>query len=105
MEQFLPSNINYLDNLPKAIPSERKRRRYYPTGGNAAYLPGNEIRINVESPRAFLDPNNCYLTFTFLNSTGQTLGFDLGEAYSLFKTFRIHQGGYECCYYPCYWWN
>jgi len=95
MEQFLPSNINYLDNLPKAIPSERKRRRYYPTGGNAAYIPGNEIRINVESPRAFLDPNNCYLTFTFLNSTGQTLGFDLGGAYSLFKTFRIHQGGNE----------
>lgn len=95
MEQFLPANINYLDTLPKAIPSERKRRRFYPTGGNAAYIAGNEIRINIESPRAFLDPNNCYLTFRFLNGTGQTLGFDLGGAYSLFKTFRIHQAGNE----------
>ena len=95
MEQFLPANINYLDTLPKAIPSERKRRRFYPTGGNSAYLPGNEIRINIESPRAFLDPNNCYLNFRLLNSTGQPLGLDLGGAYSLFKTFRIHQAGNE----------
>lgn len=97
MEQFLPSNVNYLDTLPKAIPSERKRRRFYPTGGNAAYLPGNEIRINIESPRAFLDPNNCYLNFEFSNTTGQTLGFDIAGAYNLFKTFRIHQAGNEIC--------
>ena len=97
MEQFLPSNINYLDTLPKALPAERKRRRFYPTGGNRDYLPGNEFRINIESPRAFLDPNNCYLTFKFLNSTGQAVGFDLGGAYNFFSTFRIHQAGNEIC--------
>ena len=95
MEQFLPSNVNYLDVLPRAVPSERKRRRFYPTGGNAEYVPGNEIRINIESPRAFLDPSNCYLNFQFVNATAQTVGVDLGGAYSFFSSVRIHQNGNE----------
>ena len=96
MEQVLPSSINYLDTLPRAIPSEHKRRRFYATNG-ATFLPGSTIRIPLDSTREYLDPSNCYLNFTYENTTGQTCTFDLAGGHSFFENFRIQQKGSEIC--------
>lgn len=96
MEQVLPSSINYLDTLPRAIPSEHKRRRFYATNG-ATFLPGSTIRIPLDSTREYLDPSNCYLNFTYENTTGQTCTFDLAGGHSFFENFRIQQKGNEIC--------
>ena len=95
-EQMLPSSVNYLDVLPRAVPSEKSRKRFYSSNGRT-FGPNQTIKINLESTRSFLDPSNCYLEFTFQNTTGQTFGPDLGGAYNFIKNFRIHQAGNEIC--------
>lgn len=94
MEQMLPSSVNYLDVLPKAIPSEKSRKRFFSSNGRT-FGPNQTIKINLESARSFLDPSNCYLDFTFENTTGQNAGFDVGGGYNFIKNFRIHQKGNE----------
>lgn len=94
MEQMLPSSVNYLDVLPKAIPSEKTRKRFFSSNGRT-FGPSQTIKINLESPRSFLDPSNCYLEFVFDNTTGQNCGFDVGGGYNFIKNFRIHQKGNE----------
>ena len=94
MEQMLPSSVNYLDVLPKALPSEKTRKKFYSSNGRT-FSPNQTIKINLESARSFLDPSNTYLEFDFINSTGQTCALDLGGAYNFIKNFRIHQAGNE----------
>lgn len=94
MEQMLPSSVNYLDVLPKAIPSEKTRKRFFSSNGRT-FGPNQTIKIDLESARSFLDPSNCYLDFVFENSTGQNAGFDVGGGYNFIKNFRIHQKGNE----------
>ena len=93
---MLPSSVNYLDVLPKAVPSEKTRRRFYSSNGRT-FGANQTIKINLESTRSFLDPSNCYLEFNFQNTTGQTFNPDLGGAYNFIKNFRIHQAGNEIC--------
>ena len=66
MERVLPKTINYLDVLPKAIPSERKRRRFQPANGTQ-YTEGQTIIIEVADPRHFLDCKTSFLEVTFEN--------------------------------------
>lgn len=94
MEQMLPSSINYLDVLPKAIPAEKSRKRFFSSNGRS-FGPGQTIKINLESSRSFLDPSNCYLEFGFNNTTGGGAGFDVAGGYCLIKNFRIQQKGNE----------
>ena len=94
MEQMLPSSVNYLDVLPKAIPSEKTRKRFFSSNGRT-FSPSQTIKIDLESTRSFLDPSNCYLDFTFENTTGLSCGFDVGGGYNFIKNFRIHQKGNE----------
>jgi len=96
MEQMLPSSVNYLDVLPRAVPSEKTRKRFFSSNGRT-FSPNQTIKINLESTRSFLDPSNCYLEFNFQNTTGQTFSPDLGGAYNFIKNFRIHQAGNEIC--------
>lgn len=95
-EQMLPSSVNYLDTLPRAVPSEKTRKRFYSSNGRT-FSANQTIKINLESTRSFLDPSNCYLDFTFQNTTGVTFGPDIGGAYNFIKNFRIHQAGNEIC--------
>ena len=58
MEAVLPKSVDYLDVLPKAVPSERKRRKYYPANGTQ-YLAGGTVIIEVADNRlvcAILEP-------------------------------------------------
>ena len=91
---MLPSSINYLDVLPKAIPSEKTRKRFFSSNGRT-FGPEDTIKIDLESSRMFLDPSNCFLDFNFVNSTGQGCGLDIGGAYNFIKNFRIQQKGNE----------
>lgn len=95
MEQVLPSTINYLDTLPRAVPSERRRKKFYPTNG-PVFTENTTIRINIEDTRAFMDPSNTFLQFSLnttpANRTGTT---DIAGGYSFVKNFRIHQAGNE----------
>ena len=95
MEQVLPSTINYLDTLPRAVPSERRRKKFYPTNG-PVFTENTTIRINIEDTRAFMDPSNTFLQFS-LNTTpaNQTGTTDIAGGYSFVKNFRIHQAGNE----------
>ena len=51
MEQMLPSSVNYLDVLPKAIPSERSRKRFFSSNGRT-FGANQTIKIDLESARS-----------------------------------------------------
>lgn len=93
-ERSLPSNVDYLDMPPRAVPSERKRRKYYPANGTI-YRPGQTIIIEVNDSRSLLDPANSFLEFTYQNLSARTLGLDLGGAYNFIRTLRVVQAGNE----------
>ena len=93
MEAVLPTNINYLDTLPRAVPSERKRRNFFAANGTQ-YRCGQTIIIEVGDPRAFLDPAQSFLRFTLTNNSGaQSCNLDFGGGACLLKNFRVQQGG------------
>ena len=75
----LPRNADYMSHLPLAMPSEAKRRNYFPVNGQSFTSTGNNIiRIDV-SGDSFLDTKNSYLSFRYVNNTGQAMGFDFGH--------------------------
>ena len=89
----LPRNANYMDILPKAIPSKSKRRTFFPVNGQSFTATGNNIiRIDV-SGDSFLDTKNSYLSFRFNNTSGQACGLDFGAGHGLIKRLRIEQSG------------
>lgn len=91
MERVLPKTINYLDVLPKAVPSERKRKRFQPANGTQ-YTEGQTIIIEVADPRHFLDCKNSYLEFTFENRATR-LSLDRGGGDTLIRNLRVLQAG------------
>ena len=98
MEAVLPQSINYLDTLPKAIPSERKRRNFFAANGTQ-YRPGQTIIIEVQDSRAFLDTQNSFLRFTLTNQSAALAGGlgnfspEFGGGYACIRNFRVQQAG------------
>ena len=92
MERVLPKTVDYLDVLPKAIPAERKRKKFHPANGTQ-YTQGQTIIIEVADPRHFLDTAHSFLEFTFTNNSGTNLSFDFGGADTLIRNLRLQQAG------------
>ena len=83
MERSIPKSINYQDVLPVAVPAVARRRRFFPANGTTFNALGsNEIRIEVGSTNALLDPQHSYLEFQITNTNGaQSLGFNRRVVY------------------------
>ncbi len=89
----LPRNANYMEHLPLAMSSQAKRRNYFPVNGQTFTSTGNNIiRIDI-SGDSFLDTKNSYLTFRYVNNTGQAMGFDFGAGQGFIRRLRIEQAG------------
>jgi hypothetical protein len=91
----LPKNIDYSDVLPQSVPAIQRRRKYYPANGSTFSNKSNkQIRIEVSSPNALLDPSNSYIEFDVRNTDGAiTFGADIGGGAIFFDTLTIEQGG------------
>jgi hypothetical protein len=93
MEAVLPKSINYLDTLPKAVPSERKRRNFFAANGTQ-YRPGQTIIIEVQDSRCFLDTQNSFLRFTLENQDlAGNFSPEFGGGYAMIENFRVQQSG------------
>ena len=95
LERSIPASINYQDVLPVAVPAVARRRRFFPVNGTTFNPDGtNEIRIQLNSTNALLDPQHSYLEFEVVNNNAAaTFGFDIGGAHVLFDEVRVEQGG------------
>ena len=91
----LPKNIDYSDVLPQSVPAIQRRRKFYPANGATFSNKSNkQIRIEVSSPNALLDPSNSYIEFDVRNTDGAiTFGADIGGGAIFFDTLSIEQGG------------
>ena len=91
----LPKNIDYSDVLPQSVPAIQRRRKFYPANGATFSNKTNkQIRIEVYSPNALLDPTNSYIEFDVRNTDGAiTFGSDIGGGAIFFDTLTIEQGG------------
>jgi hypothetical protein len=91
----LPKNIDYSDVLPQSVPAIQRRRKFYPANGATFSNKSNkQIRIEVSSPNALLDPLNSYIEFDVRNTDGAiTFGADIGGGAIFFDTLTIEQGG------------
>lgn len=91
----LPKNIDYSDVLPQSVPAIQRRRKFYPANGsNFSNLSNKQIRIELSSANALLDPTNSYIEFDLTTlAGGPTLGLDIGGGAVLFETLSIEQGG------------
>ena len=92
MEAVLPKSVNYLDTLPKAVPSERKRKNFFAANGTQ-YRPGQTMIIEVSDGRAFLDPHNSFLRFTVTNQGANNMVPELGGGQAFIRNFRVQQNG------------
>ncbi len=98
MERSIPKSINYQDVLPVAVPAVARRRRYYPQNGtNFNFVGTREIRIEVGSTNALLDPQHSYLEFFINNTVAQTVGLDIGGGHIFFDEVSVEQGGRVLC--------
>lgn len=99
-DRSLPASINYGDVLPQAVPAIQHRRKYYPNNGlSFSPVGNNQIRIELSSPSALLDPKNSYLSFEVVNSEavgGNNFGFETSP-YSFFSRLTLEQGGKVLC--------
>ena len=98
MDRKMPGSIDYSDVLPLSVPSQSRRRKFFPVNGgsfNAAST--NEIRIPISSTNALLDCEHSYLDFTVTNNNvapaARTLSLDMGGAAMFFSRVRIEQQG------------
>jgi len=91
----LPKNIDYSDVLPQSVPAIQRRRKFYPANGATFSNKSNkQIRIEVSSPNALLDPSNSYIEFDVRNTDAAiTFGADIGGGAIFFDTLTIEQGG------------
>jgi hypothetical protein len=91
----LPKNIDYSDVLPQSVPAIQRRRKFYPANGATFSNKSNkQIRIEVSSANALLDPLNSYIEFDVRNNNGAiTFGADIGGGAIFFDTLTIEQGG------------
>ena len=99
METVLPKNINYMDNLPRAIPSEPKRRNFFPANGNNYTLNGGQTAIiEIADVRGFLDTTDSFLRFQ-LNNNSAGVGIatdfspDFGGGHCFIRNLRVQQAG------------
>jgi len=95
MERVMPSSIDYSRVLPLSIPAIARRKKFYPANGTAFnFLGSNEIRIQVGSANALLDPTHSYIECEVVNANAaQTFGFDMGGLSTMFSDVIIEQGG------------
>ena len=92
--RVMPSTLDYSQMLPLSIPAMANRQKFFPVNGSTFRRQGNrQIRIEVGSPNALLDPTHSYLEIRVANAGAQTFGFDLGGANCLFENVRVEQGG------------
>ena len=71
MDRKLPGSIDYSAVLPMSVPAMSRRRKFYPVNGGSFSSQGNsEIRIQISSQNALLDPAHSYLDFSVTNRTG-----------------------------------
>jgi hypothetical protein len=91
----LPKNIDYSDVLPQSVPAIQRRRKFYPANGATFSNKSNkQIRIEISSPNALLDPSNSYIEFDVRNTDAAiTFGADIGGGAIFFDTLTIEQGG------------
>ena len=99
-DRSLPASINYGATLPQAVPATQTRRKFYPNNGLSFSPGGNtQIRLELSSPSALLDPKNSYLNFEVVNAEaggGATFGFETSP-YAFFQRLTIEQGGKVLC--------
>tara|TARA_R100000388_G_scaffold94665_1_gene82651 strand:- start:1187 stop:2695 length:1509 start_codon:yes stop_codon:yes gene_type:complete len=95
MERSIPKSINYQDVLPVAVPAIARRQRFFPQGGASGFnfTGTREIRIEIQSVNALLDPQHSYLEMFVNNTTAQTVAFDIGGGHVLFDEVRVEQMG------------
>ena len=95
LQRSIPASINYQDVLPVSVPAVARRKQFYPNNGTTFNAAGtNEIRIELSSVNALLDPVHSYLElFIFNNDPAATVGFDLGGGDILFSEVRVEQSG------------
>ena len=90
----MPGSINYQDVLPVAVPAIARRRRFYPANGTTFNAVGsNEIRIELPSTNALLDPQHSYLEFRVRNVSAFGFGADIGGGSVFFEEVSVEQGG------------
>ena len=90
----MPSTIDYSSMLPLSIPAMSSRRKFFPSNGSTFSRQGNrQIRIEISSGSALLDPTHSYLEFRMSNAGAQTFGPDIGGSTIFFENVRIEQGG------------
>lgn len=87
-----PTQVNYKDVLPLAIPSSSNRRQFLPVNGSAFTPTGsNIIRIDVNAD-SMLDTQHSYLQYTIANTTAlNNLYLDTGPCW--ISRLRIESGG------------
>ena len=88
------SSSTYDGGLPVAIEAKSNRRTYVPNNGQT-FLPGQTIRINLNSS-SFIDFSHSYLQFKWNNKTGdgltnRSVGLDMGVPF--FSRLQIMSGG------------
>jgi len=95
LERRMPSTIDYSDVLPMSVPAVSRRRKFYPVNGGEFRAEANsEIRIQIDSTTALLDPAHSYLEFTITNfDPAATLSLDAGGAAMFFSRVRVEQQG------------
>ena len=95
MDRKLPGSIDYSAVLPMSVPAMSRRRKFYPVNGGSFSSQGNsEIRIQISSQNALLDPAHSYLDFSVTNSNAAAaFSPDTGGAAMFFSRLRIEQAG------------
>lgn len=92
-----PKTLRYEHDggLPVAIEAKSNRRTYLPNNGQT-FLPGQTIRINLNS-QSFIDFSHSYLQFKWFNKTdgvtNRSVGLDMGVPF--FSRLQIMSGGQE----------
>jgi hypothetical protein len=92
VDRRAPSQVNYKDILPLAIPSSSNRRQFLPVNGSAFTPTGsNIIRIDVNAD-SMLDTQHSYLQYTINNNdAANNLALDQGVPW--IQRLRIESGG------------
>lgn len=100
--EVLPKCVNYADQKPMAVKSYVRRFKNPSENIGAAYTPGNEIRIPIDSgtPGAYLDQKQSYLEFqiTITNTNPYIDYVNLTSAgfNACFRRMALQVNGTDC---------
>tara|TARA_R110002096_G_scaffold283745_2_gene477787 strand:+ start:1264 stop:2727 length:1464 start_codon:yes stop_codon:yes gene_type:complete len=93
VDRRAPSQVNYKDILPLAIPSSSNRRQFLPVNGSAFTPTGsNIIRIDINAD-SMLDTQHSYLQYTINNNAGGAINLALDQGVPWIQRLRIESGG------------